>query len=104
MAKIGVSIIVSIPHCHTDKVWAVKMVNIGVSIIISIPHCPTDYFIPFCCLDDILTAHIWSIGQCGILTMIDALILAIFKREKVFENVETSVHSQGFVRRTVSVE
>ena len=41
-AKIGVSIIISIPHCHTDKVWVVKMVNIGVSIIISIPHCYTD--------------------------------------------------------------
>ena len=84
MVSIGVSIIISIPHCYTDKVLVVKMVNIGVSIIISIPLCPIDYFIPFCCLDDILTPRILSTGQCGILTMIDTLILAIFIRKKVF--------------------
>ena len=52
MAKIGVSIIVSIPHCP-DNAWAIyrrfhifkgffliKMAKIGVSIIVSIPHCP----------------------------------------------------------------
>ena len=55
MAKIRVSIIVSIPHCPTDKALAIerrfhifkdffskKMGKIGVSIIVSIPHCPTD--------------------------------------------------------------
>ena len=56
MTKVGVSIIVSIPHCPTDKAMAIrrdvstfskhffhtKMANIGVSIIVSIPHCPTD--------------------------------------------------------------
>ena len=36
MVKIGVSIIVSIPHRHTGTMWAVKMVNIGISIIIRI--------------------------------------------------------------------
>ena len=82
MVNIGVSIVISIPHCHTDKVWAIKMVNIGVSIIISIPHCLIDYFIPFCCLDDILTARILSIGQCGILTMMDTPVWAIFMRKK----------------------
>ena len=82
MANIGASIIVSIPHCHNDKVWAVKMVNIGVSIIISIPHFPIDYFIPSCWLDDILTAHMLSIELCGMLTMIDTPILAIFMSKK----------------------
>ena len=138
MAKIRVSIIVSIPHCHTDKVWAVKMVNIGISIIISNQHCPIDYFSPFCCLDYIFTARILSIGQCGILTMIDTQILAILMRKKslkiltrlhvaralsegqcglltmidissfailyekkVFENLETSRYSPGFVSRAM---
>ena len=55
MAKIGVSVIISIPHSPTDKALAtkrcfhifkdfflIKMTKIGVSIIISIPHSPTD--------------------------------------------------------------
>ena len=55
------SIIFVIPHCHTDKVRAIKMGKIGVSIIISIPHCTIDYFILFCCLYGIFTAGILSI-------------------------------------------
>ena len=62
--------------------WAVKIVSIGVSIIVSIPHCPIDYFIPFCCLDDVLTPSILSIGQCGILMMIDTPMLAILYEKK----------------------
>ena len=55
MAKIGVSIIFSIPHCPTEKDLVIKrcfhifkdffshkMAKIGVSIIVSIPHCHTD--------------------------------------------------------------
>ena len=34
-----------------------------------------------------------SVGQCGILMMIDAPILAICMRKKVLENVETSLCS-----------
>ena len=43
------------------------------------------------------TAWALSEGQCGILTMIDSLILAILYERKIFENVE----SPGFVSRTV---
>ena len=42
-----------------------------------------------------------SVGQCGILTMIDTPTSAIFMREKIFKNVETPLPNQGFVSRTV---
>ena len=71
------------------------------SIIIRSPHFPIGYFIPSCCLDDILTACILSVGQCGILTMIDTPILAVLYEKKIFENVETSLYNPAFVSRTV---
>ena len=33
-----------------------NMAKIEVSIIVSIPHCPVDYFIPYYCLDDIFNS------------------------------------------------
>ena len=42
-----------------------------------------------------------SVGQCGILTMIDTPILAILYEKKIFENVETSLFCLDFVSRTV---
>ena len=42
-------------------------------------------------------AQALSLGQCGLLTMIDTPILAIFYAKTLFENVETSVYSPGFV-------
>ena len=41
-----------------------------------------------------------SVGQCGILMMVDTPILAILYEKKIFENVEMSVYSLSFVRRT----
>ena len=77
-----------------------KMTKIGVSIIYSIPHCPIDYFILFCCLDDILTPHILSMGQWN--TYDDRYSdFGHFYEKKSLKNVVTSVHSPGFVRRTV---
>ena len=79
-------LLLSFCHCFSD-----------VSVIIKV-----DYFIPFCCCpDDILTARILSIGQSGLLTMIYTTILAIFMRKKIFENVETSLFSLGFVSRAM---
>ena len=49
----------------------------------------------------ILTTHTLSVWECGILTMIDTQILAIFWETQIFETVETSLYSQGFVSRTV---
>ena len=68
------------------------MSKTGVSIIVSIPHCLLLFFSYL--LDNILTAHILSIAQCGILTMIDTPILAIYEK-KVFDNVETIVYSRA---------
>ena len=40
-------------------------------------------------------------GQCGMLTMINTQILASLFEKKIFENVETSLYSMGFVSSTV---
>ena len=80
-----------------ERAWRSAMLKQEYSIITSILQCPVDYFIPFCCLDDILKSCTLSLGQCGILTMIDTPILAIFRREKIFENMEKSLHNIGFV-------
>ena len=46
-------------------------------------------------------ARALSEGQCGILTMIDTLILAILYEKKIIENLKTSLYRTGFVSRTV---